>query len=87
MPLLRLLLGAAVAVVAVFAGLFAALIVACTAVVGYLALLITGRRRGRPAPGHSPTRGPGPRPTAGRGDAIDIEASEVGETADKTLER
>ena len=85
MPLLRLLLGAAVAVAAIFAGLFAAVIVACAAIVGYIALLITGRKRARRTPRPGAPRGPGARSAGGRGDAIDIEASEVGETADKKI--
>lgn len=78
MPILRLLLGVAVAVAAVFAGLFAALIVACAAVVGYISLVLTGRRRRRTMPTSNPHARPNPRPTAARGDVIDVEASEVG---------
>jgi len=85
MPILRLLLAAAVAVAAIFAGLFAAVIVAATALVAYIVMMITGRGRkpsGRQAgANHASGRPSGP------GDVIDVEADEVGSTPGRRPDR
>jgi len=73
MPILRLLTVAAMAIFALVAGFFAAVIVAISALLGLVSLRITRRRTAQPS---SPT--PPPRRNTSRHDAIDIEAEEVG---------
>lgn len=73
MPILRLLAAAIMAIFALVAGFFAAVIVAITALVGLVTLRVQRRRRAQStAPGAPP-----PRRSAPRHGAIDIEAEEV----------
>lgn len=70
MPILRLLLAAFVAVAALVAGVFAALLVALTALVGLVSLRFSKGRIGRPP---AATRRVARKP----GDVIDVEAELV----------
>lgn len=72
MPILRLLAAALMAVFALVAGFFAALVVALTALVGLITLRVQRRRR---AP--SPSKDAPPPRSSPRHGAIDIEAEEV----------
>lgn len=78
MPILRLLAVAAMAIFALVAGFFAAVVVAVTALLGLVSLRFTRRRVAQPSPAAPPRR------NAQRHDAIDIEAEEVGRTENQS---